>query len=87
VYARLGRRDEALTVLNGLVKRGRPLDLQAMAIAYFTLGDKERGFEWLVKAFDQRSGFISFANVNPGFDGVRDDPRFKALVARLNLPN
>ena len=86
VYARLGRRDEALRVLNGLAKRGRPLDLQAMAIAYFAVGDKDRGFEWLTKAFDQRSGFVSAANVNPGFDGVRDDPRFKALVARLKLP-
>jgi hypothetical protein len=57
-----------------------------MAIAYFALGDNDRGFEWLTKAFDQRSGFISAANVNPGFDGVRDDPRFKALVSRLQLP-
>ena len=27
------------------------------------------------------------ANVSPAFDGIRDDPRFKALVARLKLPN
>jgi tetratricopeptide (TPR) repeat protein len=87
VYARLGRRDEALRVLNALVKRERPLDPQAMAIAYFALGDKDRGFEWLTRAFDQRSGFISSANVNPGLDSVRDDPRFKALIARLRLPN
>jgi eukaryotic-like serine/threonine-protein kinase len=87
VYARLGRREDALRVLNGLVKRGRPLDLQAMAIAYFALDDNERGFEWLTKAFDQRSGFISAANVNPGLDGVRSEPRFKALVARLKLPD
>ena len=87
VYAQLGRRDEALRVLNGLVKRRGALDLASMAIAYFALGDKDRGFEWLTRAFDQRSGFISIANVNPGFDGVRDDPRFKALVARLKLPD
>ena len=58
-----------------------------MAIAYFALGDKDRGFEWLTKAFDQRSGFVYAAKVEPRFDGVRDDPRFKALVARLKLPN
>ena len=86
-YAGLGRREDALRVLNGLVKRGKPFDLQVMAIAYFALGDKDRGFEWLTKAFDQRSGFISAANINPGFGGVRDDPRFKALVARLRLPD
>jgi hypothetical protein len=51
------------------------------------MNDKERGFEWLAKAFDQRYGFVPYANVQPAFDGVRDDPRFKALVARLKLPN
>jgi hypothetical protein len=58
-----------------------------MAISYFALGDKDRGFEWLTKAFDQRSGYVPWANVLPAFDGVRSDPRFKALVARLKLPN
>jgi len=87
VRARMGRREDALSILNGLVTRGARFDPQVMAIAYFALGDKDRGFEWLTKAFDQRSGFVSAANINPAFDGVRDDPRFKALVARLGLPD
>ncbi len=87
VYARLGRRDEALGVLSRLAKGGRALDLQAMAIAYVALGDKERALEWLAKAIDRRAGFVPYANVHPAFDGIRDDPRFKALVARLRLPD
>jgi tetratricopeptide (TPR) repeat protein len=87
VYARLGRREDALTVLNGLVTRGKRFDPQVVAIAYFALADKDRGFAWLTKGFDHRSGFIAMANRNPAFDSVRDDPRFKALVARLKLPN
>jgi eukaryotic-like serine/threonine-protein kinase len=86
-YALLGRRDDALDVLNGLVKRGGAFDLHEVAIAYFALGDKDRGFEWLTKAFDQRAGYVPWAKVNPAFDGIRDDPRFEALVARLKLPN
>ena len=35
---------------------------------------------------DDRS-LRAVANVSPAFDGIRDDPRFKALVARLKLPN
>ena len=58
-----------------------------MAIAYFALRDKDRGFEWLTKAFDQRAGYLPAAKVQPAFDGIRDDPRFKALVARLKLPD
>jgi eukaryotic-like serine/threonine-protein kinase len=86
-YALLGRRDDALRVLNGVVKRGEASDPEALAVAYFAMKDKERGFEWLAKAFDQRSGFVPYANVQPAFEGVRDDPRFKALVARLKLPD
>jgi serine/threonine-protein kinase len=58
-----------------------------VAIAYFALGDKDRGFEWLTRAFDQRSGYIPWAKVQPSFDGIRSDPRFQALVARLKLPD
>src|SRR6476659_7624618 len=86
-YALLGRRDDALRVLSGLVKRGGAFDLHHVAVAYFALGDSDRGFEWLAKAFDQRAGYVPWANVNPVFDGVRSDPRFKALVARLKLPD
>jgi hypothetical protein len=86
-YALLGRRGDALRVLNGVVKAGGAFDLQETAIAYFALGDKVRGFEWLTKAFDQRNGYVPAARVQPAFDGIRDDPRFKALVARLKLPN
>jgi len=60
-------------------------DLHEVAIAYFALGDKDRGFEWLTRAFDQRAGYVPWAKVNPAFDGERSDPRFKALVARLKL--
>jgi serine/threonine-protein kinase len=85
-YALVGRRDDALRVLTGLVTRGGAFDVQEVAIAYFALGDTDRGFEWLSKAFDQRAGYVPWANVQPAFDGVRDDPRFKTLVARLKLP-
>lgn len=44
---------------------------------------------WRISAEDDAShphGFVPYANVTPAFDDIRDDPRFKALVARLKLP-
>jgi hypothetical protein len=40
----------------------------------------------LIPRFDQRSALLTWTNVAPKYDGVRDDPRFKALVARMKLP-
>ena len=75
-------------VLNYLVKQGGGPDFQEVALVYFALGEKDRGFEWLMKAFDQRQSYVTWAKVNPLFsDSVRLYPRFKALVARLNLPD
>jgi eukaryotic-like serine/threonine-protein kinase len=86
-YALAGRRDDARRVLSGLVERGGAFDLHEAAIAYFALGDTDRGFEVLTEAFDQRAGYVPWAKVQPALDGVRDDPRFEALVARLGLPD
>jgi serine/threonine-protein kinase len=86
-YALLGRRGDALRILDGVLERGGAFDVQEVAIAYFALGDHDRGFEWLMKAFDQRAGYVPWAKVSPVFDGVRSDPRFTALVARLKLPD
>jgi hypothetical protein len=36
---------------------------------------------------DQRAFDVAWTKVQPAFDGIRDDPRFKALVARLKLPD
>jgi serine/threonine protein kinase/Tfp pilus assembly protein PilF len=83
-YAMLGRRDDALKVLARINAAADPFDV---AWVYFALGDTGRGFEWLTKAVDQRQGFVRWLNVWPLFDAVRSDPRFAALVARLQLPS
>ena len=83
-YALAGKRTEALRTLS-LVKPGS--DALGLASVYFALGDNDRGFEWLTRAFDQRDGRVRSAKVNPRYDAVRSDPRFQALVARLNIPD
>ncbi len=53
---------------------------------YVGLGEKDKAFEWLEKAYEDRSIGSSFAGikVDPVFDPLRSDPRFADLLRRMN---
>jgi TolB-like protein/Tfp pilus assembly protein PilF len=49
------------------------------------LGDKDRALDKLEKAYEDREGFIPNINIDPRFDGLRDDPRFQELVKKVGF--
>lgn len=53
---------------------------------YARLGDKNDAFQWLEKGLQYRDSDIPFIAVDPGFDSLRSDPRYKDLVRRIGLP-
>lgn len=86
-YASAGKDDEARAILkefdSGAVKR--PASQIETAMIYIALGDRDRAFEWLEKAYEERAWQLGFLNVEPIFDPLREDPRFTDLVRRVNL--
>jgi Flp pilus assembly protein TadD len=50
------------------------------------LDDRERAFQWLEEAAEERSFHLGYLKVWPELGPLRSDPRFQALVRRLNLP-
>ena len=88
-YAQLGRRDEALAVVRQLEEDFANRNNGAatnIAFVYVVLGDKEKTFEWLEKAFGARETDLPRFRLGPTFDPIRDDPRYKDLLKRMNLP-
>ena len=57
-----------------------------MIWAYAGLGDKERAFAYLERAYQERVGRMVWLNVDPLLDPLRSDSRFKDLVRRIGLP-
>ena len=57
----------------------------SIAIIYSGLNDKDPAFEWLNKAHEARSFFLSLIKVEPVMDNLRSDSRFKELLKRMNL--
>ena len=84
-YAIAGKRAEAQQILKNVTERSPRVYFPAhdIALIYVALGEKELAFDWLEKAFQERSPWLIHLNVDPRFDPVRSDPRFSDLVRRL----
>jgi adenylate cyclase len=87
-YASCGRKAEARRVLNQLLQMSKQSYVSPHWIAsiYAGLGENDAAFEWLDKAVEKRFGPLIYLNVNPIWDNLRSDPRFKTLGQRVGLP-
>jgi serine/threonine protein kinase/tetratricopeptide (TPR) repeat protein len=88
-YAVAGRRAEAQKMLDQLnaISEQKYVPAISRVGVYVGLGDKEKAFEWLAKAYEDRSIGSSFAVIkaDPIYDPLRSDPRFADLLRRMNL--
>jgi tetratricopeptide (TPR) repeat protein len=57
-----------------------------VADLYVRAGEKDQALEWLEKGFEARDPNLPYINVDPTFETLRSDPRFQALLHRMNLP-
>jgi tetratricopeptide (TPR) repeat protein len=86
-YQRWGRKSEAQQVLDDLLKQAEKGYVPPISLAnlYFALGEKDKGFKWLDKAYEERDSTILEIKVDPGFDSVRSDSRFTAMLKKIGL--
>jgi len=66
--------------------RKRYVDPGAIAGDYASLGNKEEAFRWLERAASEGAGSMQSVKVDPSFDPIRSDPRYKTILRGLNLP-
>jgi serine/threonine-protein kinase len=86
-FALSGRRKLALEVLRKLEAYATERYVSPMEFAWihFGLGDLDTGFRWLTRAFADRAFDLVSIQVDPRFDPLRDDPRFKTLLKQLGF--
>jgi serine/threonine protein kinase/Tfp pilus assembly protein PilF len=87
VYAMAGEKEAARRVLDDLLERSRQTYVGPTVISwiYSHLGERDRAFEWLEKAYDQRDCTLGFGLRAPMYDVIRDDARFGELLTKLRL--
>ena len=88
VYAAAGKKAEAQRVLEELkeLSSKRYVSPYNIACIYAGLNDKDQAFEWLERAYQERSFEVTLLKVYAVLDNLRPDPRFRDLLRRMNLP-
>jgi tetratricopeptide (TPR) repeat protein len=62
--------------------------MNPLALSYLSLGKVDETFRWLNRDLDNRCGKTVFdLSSDPRLDKIRQDPRFTALLHRINLPH
>jgi len=86
-YALAGRCEEAKAVLNQLhaVARERYVSPYDIAMVHVGLQENDEAFVWLQRAFEQKSLWLGYLNVEPQLDAQRSDRRFQDLLRRIGL--
>lgn len=82
----LGRASEAGKILQDLLDKSKrePVPASAIAHVYIGMGDKDRAFEWMGKAVDQKDLGLTL-QWDSLYDSLRSDPRYKDLLRRMKL--
>jgi len=88
-HARMGEQAEALAIIDRLLalRSQKYVSAYYFAVVYTALGKTDEAMLWLERAFDERSDFLIYLAVDPIFDPLRTDPRFRNLVRRVGLPS
>ena len=86
-YAANGRRGDALKILQRLdeLEKHRYVSRIARVYVYAGLGDKDKAFEWLEKAYQERSDSLAWFRFDPESKSLQSDPRFAALMRKIGF--
>jgi len=87
IYAMSEKNDEAKRILEQLkdLSNKHYVSPYWIALVYAGLGDNNKAFEFLEKAYEERYEMMIWIKVNPLFDPIRADPRFSELLKKVGL--
>ena len=86
-YHALGREKESDAALSELIAKYHSGSEYAIAGVYAFRQESDEAFKWLDRAYVQRNSGLILTRVDPLLKNLRHDPRFAALLKKLNLPN
>jgi TolB-like protein/DNA-binding winged helix-turn-helix (wHTH) protein/Tfp pilus assembly protein PilF len=88
VYGLAGRKSETQKIIGELKERSRHHYVfpSVFAFAYLGLDDKHQALTFLERAYEEQDPALFWLKTWPPFDPLRSEPRFQALLRRVNFP-
>jgi tetratricopeptide (TPR) repeat protein len=88
VYGLAGRKHEAQRLIDELteIARHRYVRPTLFVSPYLGIGDKEAALTWMERGVEEHDLGLVNPKVYPSLDPLRSEPRFQAMVRRMNLP-
>lgn len=84
-YHALGRESDSDASLTHLIKDYQANMAYQIAEVYAYRGDPDSAFQWLNRACEQHDAGLRSLKIDPLMNGLRRDPRYAALLKRINL--
>jgi TolB-like protein/DNA-binding winged helix-turn-helix (wHTH) protein/Flp pilus assembly protein TadD len=84
-YFALGRKAESDASLAQMLKSYENIPYGIATIHAFR-GESDQAFKWLDRAYERKDQFLHRIKFAPEFDKLHDDPRYKAFLKKMNLP-
>ena len=86
-YAEAGSKEEAIAIMNRLLKERDThyVDPSKIAMIYAALRDEANALEWLQRGVNEKSAGTPYTRVFPMFKFLRDNPRFREISKKIGL--
>jgi len=84
-YHLLGQQDQAVKALQTLVSSAGESASYQIALVYAQWGDFDNAMTWLERGYKIHDPGLQYLNIDSYFDPMRGDPRFQALLDKMNF--
>ena len=82
----LGHAAESQQALNEVIASHGISAAYQIAEVYAWRAEKDKAFSWLERAYTQEDSGLRYVKYDPLLRSLRDDPRYKALLRKMDLP-
>lgn len=88
VYGMRGDQKNAKNILETMhsLSTKKFVTAYGMALVYAGLNDRDETFEWLTKAYEERSHWLVWLKTDPRWNSIRNEKQYIEFVSRIGLP-